>query len=93
LQAWLTLPSWLGQIQQSDPRSDDLLFLGRVVISVPPQGGARSQPRPAPRLASDTNNDCQVSSSYNTTTLQIVLLKREHYAELDPTRFIILLRE
>jgi transposase len=38
--------------------------LGHVVISVPPEGGARSQlevrTAPAPRLASETNNDCQV---------------------------------
>jgi IS5 family transposase len=38
--------------------------LGHVVISVPPEGGARSQlevrTAPGPRLASETNNDCQV---------------------------------
>jgi len=34
------------------------------VISVPPEGGSRSQlgvrTAPRPRLASETNNDCQV---------------------------------
>src|SRR5207237_8119302 len=44
----------LGQFQEPDLRSDDLLFLGHSVISVPPEGGSRSQlgcePRPALRL-------------------------------------------
>src|SRR6185503_12716038 len=54
----------LGQFQQPDLHSDDLLFLGHIVISVPPEGGSRSQlgvrTAPRPRLASETNNDCQV---------------------------------
>ncbi len=33
----------LGQFQEPDLRSDNLLFLGHSVISVPPEGGSRSQ--------------------------------------------------
>src|SRR5262249_23696610 len=35
----------LGQLQQTELGSDDLLHLGHFVISVPPEGGSRSQLR------------------------------------------------
>ena len=41
----------LGQFQQPHLYPDDLLFLGHIVVSVPPEGGPRSQlaVRTAPR--------------------------------------------
>src|SRR5437762_8493226 len=61
----------LGQFQEPDLRSDDLLFLGHIVISVPPEGGSRSQlgvrtaPRPPAPLRKPTMS-VRLSSSYNT---------------------------
>jgi hypothetical protein len=54
----------LGQFQQPSLHSDDLLFLGHIIISVPPEGGPRSQlwgenRDPPSGSASETNNDCQ----------------------------------
>jgi len=37
LQAWLDFAELFGQFQKPDLHSDDLLFLGHVVISVPPK--------------------------------------------------------
>ena len=59
----------LGQFQQPDLRSDDLLFLGHIVISVPPEGGSRSQlgvrtaPRPPAPLRKPTTT-VRLSSSW-----------------------------
>src|SRR5204863_7186103 len=60
----------LGQFQAPDLRSDNLLFLGHVVISVPPEGGSRSQLgvrtalRPPAPLRKPTMS-VRLSSSYN----------------------------
>ena len=61
----------LGQIEQADLRLDDFLFLGHLVISVPPKGGSRSQlrvrtaPRP-PALFRKPTMNVRLSSSYYT---------------------------
>jgi hypothetical protein len=52
-------------LQQTNLRPDDLLILGHVVISVPPEGGARpnsGENRPALRLPSETNSDRQIEA-------------------------------
>src|SRR5205085_6472196 len=55
----------LGQFQQPSLHSDDLLFLGHIMISVPPAGGPRFRPwgenrDPPSGSASETNNDRQI---------------------------------
>src|SRR5205807_8704390 len=52
----LLIAELLRQFQQPDLRSDNLLLLGHLVVSVPPKGGSRSQlrvrtaPRPPARF-------------------------------------------
>src|SRR6516164_11239770 len=82
LQAWLTLPSCLASSSSPSFGSDDLLFLGHFVVSVPCAGGrvavpARGENRaPPPAPLRKPTTIVRLSSSYYNSAKAAVRARR-----------------
>src|SRR5262249_22050901 len=80
----------LGQFQEPDLRSDDLLILGHSLISVSPEGGSRSSPvrdrAPPPAPSRKPTTTVGLSSSYYSYGAQTSSYRSADASAMTPAR-------